>query len=70
MRMCTSSNCDEIATSEFDAGGVISVYCDTCRARISGLLHVGPAVIHLPCGGREPTWGTTTIKNKIDDEEL
>jgi len=26
------------------------------------VLHTGPAVMFLPCGGRAPTNGTTTIK--------
>ena len=62
---CASVSCGHAPASwRMDAGGVGSWFCEPCRVKIMGsdLLHAGPAVIHLPCGGSEPTNGLTIIR--------
>lgn len=61
---CASVSCGHaVAAWRMDAGSVGSYFCEPCRVKIMGrdLLHAGPAVIHLPCGGHEPTHGLVTI---------
>lgn len=60
--MCASTNCDDMAVAYFEAGGVGSYYCGTCKDRINGVLHRGPAVMFLPCGGREVTHAETIVR--------
>lgn len=62
---CASVSCGHSpAAWRMEAGGVGSYFCEPCRIKIMGadLLHAGPAVIFLACGGREATNGVTTIK--------
>lgn len=62
---CASASCNHApAQWRMESGGTASHFCEPCRVKIMGsdLLHAGPAVIFLPCGGREPTHGVTTIR--------